>query len=83
MPIMDGFTATQKILSYHSEMSKSNALKHLVQDLKIIAVTAYVNIDTKKRAKEVGMSKVYQKPLSVDKMREILEGAEDDSEESS
>jgi len=40
-------------------MSKSKALKHLVQDLKIFAITAYVNIDTKNRAKEVGMSKVY------------------------
>ena len=64
-------------------MAKSSALKHLVQDLKVVAVTSYVNIDTKNRAKEVGMSKVYSKPLSVDQMKEILEGDNDTSEESS
>jgi len=83
MPVMDGFVATEKILSYHAEMVKSNALKHLVQDLKIVAVTSYVNIDTKNRAREVGMAKVYSKPLSVDQMKEILEGGEDSSDESS
>ena len=54
-----------------------------MQDLRIFAITAYVNIDTKNRAKEVGMSRVYQKPLSVDQMREILEGSIDESEDSS
>ena len=54
-----------------------------MQDLKIFAITAYDNIDTKNRAKEVGMSRVYQKPLSVDQMREILEGSIDESEDSS
>lgn len=52
---MDGFTAAQKILSYHAEIANSSALKHLVQNLKIVAVTSYVNIDTKNRAKEIGM----------------------------
>ena len=63
-------------------MAQSNALKHMVKDLKIVAVTSYVNIDTKNRAKEVGMSKVYSKPLTVEQMKEILEGDVDSSDES-
>ncbi len=48
-----------------------------MQDLRIVAVTSYVNVDTKERAREVGISKVYSKPLSVEQMKEILEGGDD------
>jgi len=47
-----------------------------------VAVTSYVNIDTKNRAKEVGMAKVYSKPLTVEQMKEILEGDNDSSDDS-
>jgi CheY-like chemotaxis protein len=43
-------------------------------------VTAYVNIDTEERAKEVGMSKVYNKPLSIDNLLEIVKISTEDSE---
>ena len=43
-------------------------------------MTAYVNIDTEERAKEVGMSKVYNKPLSIDNLLEIVKISTEDSE---
>jgi len=50
MPIMDGFSASEKILGFQNEMKKSKGLAKLVQDLKIFAVTSYLNADTEQRA---------------------------------
>lgn len=80
MPVMDGFKSTEKILKFYEDMKQQEGLKQLVQPLKIVAVTAYVNIDTEERAKEVGMSKVYNKPLSIDNLLEIVKISTEDSE---
>ena len=55
MPVMDGFKSTKKILNFYEDLKQTACLSKSVQPLKIVAVTAYVNVDTEDRAKEVGM----------------------------
>jgi CheY-like chemotaxis protein len=55
-------------------MKNSDRLNSMVQNLKIVACTSYVNVDTEKRANLIGFNKVYSKPLSVEDLDEILTG---------
>lgn len=67
MPIMDGFTATQKIRDYE----KANALP----TLPIIALTAHAMDIHEKKAKDVGMTDFLRKPVKKDDLLEALEQA--------
>lgn len=62
MPIMDGYTATQKIRSM---------LKY--KDLPIIAMTANIMQEDIKRAKESGMNDHIAKPINIDAMFATLQ----------
>jgi len=60
MPIMDGYTATQKIRAAWGE------------DLPIIAMTANVMAEDIVRAEEAGMNDYIAKPINVDKMMSTI-----------
>lgn len=61
MPVMDGFEATQKI----RETSNDNVM--------IIAMTADVTEDNQARCEEAGMDKVILKPLTIEKIIDVIE----------
>jgi len=64
MPIMDGIEATQEIL----EFEKEEGIKHTP----IIAVTANVLKGDRERFLGAGMDDYISKPISMDKLKEIL-----------
>ena len=61
MPIMDGYTACEKILKLYQNNFK----------LKIIALTADATIDNKNRCIKVGFNQVLHKPFRKGKIKEI------------
>ncbi|MFC3203545.1 ATP-binding protein [Alteromonas oceani] len=61
MPVMDGFEATQKI----RETNNDNVI--------IIAMTADVTQDNQARCEEAGMDKVILKPLTIEKIIDVIE----------
>ena len=63
-------------------MKRTKGLDNLVQDLKIVAVTSYLNKDTELKAKQVGLEKVYAKPIGVNALSEIITGQKFESEQS-
>ena len=63
MPVMDGLEASTKIL----EMIKDNP-----SHTKIIAVTAFTNQSTIEKCEKIGILEVVHKPLTLDKLRELL-----------
>lgn len=60
IPNFDGITATKKI-------------KELLPDLPVIIQTAYPSRENKSRCKEVGCSGLIEKPVSGDKLLNIIE----------
>jgi signal transduction histidine kinase/ActR/RegA family two-component response regulator len=65
MPIMDGFTATQKI-------RQGQAGQHN-KDIPIIALTANAMIGDQKRCFDAGMSDYITKPISIEILDKVLE----------
>ena len=70
MPVMDGIKATEKILDFHNEMRRTPAFRDRVQDLKIVAMTAYVDMQNVEAALKAGMMKVYNKPVTHEDLEE-------------
>jgi len=64
MPIRDGYETTKDILAFQKS--------HRTQST-IIACTSYVGMNERKRAFEVGMKHYITKPISKQKIKEILE----------
>ena len=79
---MDGFKSAEKILSFHNDMKRTKGLDNFVQDLKIVAVTSYLNKDTELKAKQVGLEKVYAKPIGINAINEIITGKKFEGEQS-
>lgn len=69
---MDGFKSAEKILSFHTDMKNTRGLRSLVQDLHIFAISSYVNTDTVQKAKEVGFLKIFQKPIGMQQLGEMI-----------
>lgn len=63
MPIMDGYEATKKIRQLNDEQ-KSH--------VPIIAVTAYVNEDEKKKGVDCGMNDYVPKPVNITLLHEKI-----------
>ncbi len=63
MPVMDGFTCTEKI----------RARKDSLKDIPIVAVTANLMDADKKRCINSGMNDYLPKPLSIDHLKKTLE----------
>ena len=63
MPVLDGLATTEAIRALHGPTS----------DVKIILVTADVVNDTRKRAKEVGVSEFASKPLQATDLQRALQ----------
>jgi signal transduction histidine kinase/ActR/RegA family two-component response regulator/HPt (histidine-containing phosphotransfer) domain-containing protein len=63
MPVLDGLATTEAIRALHGPTS----------DVKIILVTADVVNDTRKRAKEVGVSEFASKPLQAADLQRALQ----------
>ncbi|MDG6098407.1 response regulator [Alteromonas sp. ZYF713] len=61
MPVMDGFEATEKIK------------QHCTDKLAIIGMTADVTSENQKRCKQAGMDKVILKPLTIEKIIDVVE----------
>ena len=61
MPIMDGFEATQQI--------RSSGIHNVI----IVAMTADVTSENITHCKEVGMDKVILKPLTIEKIIDVIE----------
>lgn len=72
MPVMDGFKASEKILSFHNDMKQSKGLMSMVQPLEIIIVSSYLNVDTESKAKSIGIEKLYSKPIRADQIEKII-----------
>lgn len=68
MPVMDGFKASEKILSFHNEMKQSKGLKSMVQPLEIIIVSSYLNTDTESKAQSIGIQQLYSKPIREEQL---------------
>ena len=64
MPIMDGYETTQKFRDYEAENRKDRSL--------IIALTADSREDNRNRCLEVGMDDFISKPISIEKVKDIL-----------
>jgi len=65
MPVMDGIETTQEILEYEEEEE--------IEHTPIVAVTANVLKGDKERFLGAGMDDYISKPISTDKLKEILE----------
>mmetsp|Transcript_19102 Transcript_19102/g.32575 ORF Transcript_19102/g.32575 Transcript_19102/m.32575 type:complete len:87 (-) Transcript_19102:223-483(-) len=65
MPVLDGFDSTSKILEFQNQRVNLDRLAQPQKDIpnvKVIALTAYVNNKNVERCNEVGMTKVMNKP---------------------
>jgi len=65
MPVMDGFESTEKILEFARRVGSGGQIK-------VVAVTAYVNEEFVSRCYEVGMVDVLHKPVSKDELKRVL-----------
>lgn len=63
MPIMDGIEATKLILRNYNIRKKK---------VKIVAVTGYCDSLVEKNCLSAGMEAVYNKPMTLDKVKKIL-----------
>ena len=61
MPVMDGLIATKEIMK----------LKY--NQCNIVALTSYTGSDMKKACLDHGMKDVYNKPVTSDALRKVLE----------
>ena len=61
MPVMDGLQATKEIIK----------LKY--EDCNIVALTCYTATEMKQKCLDIGMKEVYNKPVTSDTLRKILE----------
>ncbi|MFH2091291.1 MAG: response regulator [Pseudomonadota bacterium] len=64
MPVMDGYQATQMIRDPYSSV-----LKH---DVPIIAVTANISDENRKRCLDAGMNDFISKPVNLQKIKTVL-----------
>ncbi len=64
MPVMDGYTATAKIRSPESEQIDENTV--------IVAMTANAMPEDRQRCMQAGMNDYISKPLSAERVKEIL-----------
>ena len=70
MPVMDGFEASERILSlFRSHPEKALYGTHNVN---IVALTSYTDQSTIDRCQHIGMAEVYHKPLKKEEMREMI-----------
>ena len=67
MPVMDGITASQKIVSYMKDKVNGQELP-----CRIFAVTAYTDEKTMRQCKQAGISEVHNKPLPCDRVHIIM-----------
>jgi CheY-like chemotaxis protein len=67
MPVLDGFAATHAIREWERQQAPARKAS------KIVAFTASVSADDRRRCTEVGMDGFIGKPTSLERMREILE----------
>jgi CheY-like chemotaxis protein len=67
MPGLDGFAATQAIREWERQQTPGH------KPSKIVAFTASVSPDDRRRCQEVGMDGFIGKPTSLERLREILE----------
>ena len=75
MPVMDGYTSTVKIRQYINclqAQQNTQIGKSYVRQPKIIACTAQNIMQYKKKAKESGMDDILEKPISMQKLSQIL-----------
>lgn len=70
MPVMDGIKATEKILDFYNEMCATAVFRDRTQVLKIVAMTAYVDMQNVDAALKAGMMKVYNKPVTKHDLEE-------------
>ncbi|WP_159931057.1 hybrid sensor histidine kinase/response regulator [Oceanicoccus sp. KOV_DT_Chl] len=64
MPVVDGFEATEKILTL--------AVEHNYPAANICALTAHAMIETKARCLNIGMSRVLTKPIKIEEISALL-----------
>lgn len=70
MPIMDGFQATEEILSMYK--NNPNFIKQGCPPVNIVALTSYTDLKTLNRCHEIGIKKVFHKPLKSDEIKKII-----------
>ena len=78
MPGMDGFAVAQVIYSAQN-MFRDNIKKNqyyglikVKKDCPVVAVTAYTDQNTIKQAEEAGMNIVLHKPVSLDRLTQVV-----------
>ena len=64
MPVLNGWEATKKI--------KELVQQGKIDDIPIIACTAYEDLESIEKCKEAGMSYIINKPITNDKLKKIL-----------
>ena len=69
MPVMDGLEATRRIVEIHKRKTKINAERN---DMVIYRLTGHVGREYRQKCLDVGMIDVLEKPITVDKLRNIL-----------
>ena len=69
MPNLDGIAAAKQITEYQKELTRVNPRRHWVP---IIAVTAYEDDETLTKCLEAGISRVINKPVSLEKLDAIV-----------
>jgi signal transduction histidine kinase/CheY-like chemotaxis protein len=65
MPVMDGFTATEKIRELIDE--------NIWPNIKIVALTANANDDSKKKCRKAGMNLIVTKPISYGFLQSVID----------
>ena len=63
MPVLDGYSATEKIRKLESDAAK----------IPIVALTAHALVEEAQRCSAVGMNDFLSKPLNMDVLRNMLE----------
>jgi CheY-like chemotaxis protein len=77
MPVMDGIDSTKKIMKLvydEKRKSVSNGDFNKEEDelVNIVAITAFDNKETKEKCLKAGMKQIIHKPLSQEKLLEIM-----------
>ena len=67
MPVLDGLEATQKILLKQNQLGKILSRRAAVYGL-----TGFVGANHRQKCLDVGMEDVLEKPITIEKLREIL-----------
>ena len=71
MPIMDGYDATKKIIKIIGENNIINSDSNY--DCKVVAITAFVNDENKKKCYRSGMVEVLHKPVAYDRLKLVFD----------